>query len=130
MTKPEELSNYIDYLVENCRVPTEIPPTVKEYLDSLIQSSVSNKPILTEAGCEILEYLQSLKDPNNLKAKDIADGMGISSRKISGSIRKLVADNFVEKFGTNPVMYTLTEKGKEFDIINFKETIKNGKEAS
>lgn len=125
MTKQEEFINYFNYLVANCKVPTEIPPAAKSFLDDLVQRTTATKPVLTDTGCEILEHLQSLKDPKNLKAKDIAEGMGISSRKISGSMRKLVADNFVEKFGSNPVMYSLTEKGKNFDIMNFKETMKD-----
>ncbi len=87
------------------------------------------KPALTESGCQILEYLQSA-NAKNLKAKDIADGMAISSRKISGAIRKLVTDGFVEKFGTNPVIYSLTEKGKQFDIKDYKEKMNNEKEAN
>ena len=121
MTKQEELVNYVNYLVANCKVPTTIPENVQNYLDDLVKASVVNKPILTDTGCEILEYLQSLDNPKDLKAKDVAEGMGISSRKISGSMRKLVTDNFVEKSGTNPVLYTLTAKGKDFDIENFKK---------
>ena len=86
--------------------------------------SLDNKPMFTESGLQILEYLQSV-DSKGLKAKDIADGMGISSRKVSGAIRKLVSDNFVDKFGQNPVIYSLTEKGKNFDIENYKERINN-----
>ena len=50
------------------------------------------------------------------KAKDIADGLYISSRAVSGSLRKLVTDGFCEKVGTDPVVYTLTEKGKNYKI--------------
>lgn len=54
--------------------------------------------------------------------------MEISSRKVSGSIRKLVSDGFVEKFGSNPVVYTLTEKGKNFDIEKYRGELNNEKE--
>lgn len=83
------------------------------------------KPMFTESGLQILEYLQSC-DTTNLKAKDIADGMQVSSRKVSGSIRKLVSDGFVDKYGQNPVIYMLTEKGKNFSIEDYKEKINNG----
>ncbi len=46
------------------------------------------------------------------KAKDIAEGLMMSSRRVSGSIRKLVTDGYVEKIGQDPVIYALTEKGK------------------
>ena len=41
----------------------------------------------------------------------------VSSRTISGAIRKLVTDGYVEKVGQEPVIYALTEKGKNI-VIN------------
>ena len=51
------------------------------------------------------------------KAKDIGEGLFISSRAVSGAIRKLVTDGYVEKIGQEPVVYALTEKGKTVEII-------------
>ena len=51
------------------------------------------------------------------KAKDIAEGLFISSRGVSGAMRKLVTDGYVEKVGQDPVIYSLTEKGKIVEII-------------
>ena len=42
--------------------------------------------------------------------------MGISSRGASGTMRKLVNDGFCEKIGQDPVIYSLTEKGKNYVI--------------
>ena len=84
-----------------------------------------SKPEVTEAGIGILEFMQN-SETSNLKAKDIAEGMDISSRKVSGSIRKLVTDGFVEKFGKSPVIYSLTEKGKNFDTIAYKNKMNEG----
>ena len=50
-------------------------------------------------------------------AKDIGEGLFISSRAVSGAIRKLVTDGYVEKIGQDPVVYALTEKGKTVEII-------------
>ena len=50
------------------------------------------------------------------KAKELADALMISSRSASGSCRKLVTDGFVEKIGKDPVIYTLSSKGKEIII--------------
>ena len=50
------------------------------------------------------------------KAKDIAEGLFISSRTVSGAMRKLVADGFVEKVGQDPTIYSLTENGKNINI--------------
>ena len=43
--------------------------------------------------------------------------MGISSRGASGAMRKLVNDGVCEKLGQDPVIYSLTEKGKNYVII-------------
>jgi predicted transcriptional regulator len=51
-----------------------------------------------------------------LRAKDIAEGLFINSRAVSGAMRKLVTDGFVEKLGENPVIYSITEKGKNIKI--------------
>ena len=126
MSKCKKFLDFFDYLVANCKELVILPDEVKEYYDILRsqEDKYVDKPLLTETGLQILEYLQG-SDSKSLKAKDIADGMGISSRKVSGSIRKLVTDEFVEKFGSNPVIYTLTNKGKNFDIENYKNSVGN-----
>ena len=44
---------------------------------------------------------------NIFKAKDIGEGLGISSRSVTGSIRGLVNLGLITKEGKNPVMYSL-----------------------
>lgn len=103
-------------------------PMVKELEDLLkAQDSGAGKPEITEAGLAILEYMQNCES-TNLKAKDIAAGMNQASRKVSGSIRKLVTDGFVDKYGQNPVIYSLAEKGKTFDIQAYKEKLSQNNE--
>jgi predicted transcriptional regulator len=51
-----------------------------------------------------------------LKARDVAEGLFISSRAVSGSLRKLVNDGFCEKVGQDPVVYALTDKGRNYKI--------------
>ena len=87
---------------------------VKAYIDTLMTSK-NDKPEITDNGKIILDYMQK-SDLPMFKAKDIADGLYISSRAVSGSLRKLVTDGFCEKVGTDPVVYTLTTKGKEYKI--------------
>ncbi len=98
-----------------------------ELSDFLEAQGINSKPEITEAGIQILEYMQNC-DKTTLRSKDIADGMGVSSRKVSGSIRKLVTDHFVDKFGSSPVTYSLTEKGKNFDIENYKASLESKEE--
>lgn len=86
-------------------------------------ASAATRPAFTEMGLEILSYMQSGHEKNN-KAKDIAEGMEMPSKKVSGAMRKLVTDGYVEKYGQSPVIYSLSEKGINFDIESYKESLK------
>ena len=124
MSKPFEL---FEGIITNYGLPRD-DEMVKELSDLLqTQGSGKAKPEVTESGLIILEYMQKT-DSANFKAKDIADGMGLPSRKVSGALRKLVNDEYADKFGSNPVIYSLTTKGKEFDIEAYKEKIENKEE--
>ena len=84
---------------------------------NILKEVKDEKPVLTENGKIILQYLQENANIRCWKAKDIAERIGISSRGASGTMRKLVNDGFCEKIGQDPVIYSLTEKGKNFEII-------------
>lgn len=120
--KYKRFIEYFDWLVQNCKEPVNLSDEVQDVYNLLREQQNMEKPMFTESGLAILEYLQSC-DATSWKAKDIADGMIISSRKISGAIRKLVTDGFVDKYGQNPVIYSLTEKGKNFDIDGYKNNL-------
>lgn len=124
MNKYKQFLDYFDWLVENCRQPVVMPDEVQDVYNMLQEQQAMEKPMFTESGLSILEYLQTC-DAKSLKARDIADGMVISSRQVSGAIRKLVTDGFVDKYGQNPVIYSLTEKGRNFDINEYKENLRN-----
>ena len=81
-----------------------------------MQNTVKEKPELTDNGKLILKYMQDHPETITWKAKDVAEGLFISSRTVSGSMRKLVTDSFAEKVSEQPVIYTLTEKGKNYKI--------------
>ena len=51
-----------------------------------------------------------------LKAKDIAEAIAVSSRQVSGAMRKLVIDGYVEKIGQDPIVYAITDKGRSLSI--------------
>ena len=83
-----------------------------------LQIGESNgKPKFTDNGKLILNFLKENKETyNNLfKAKEVGEGIGISSRAASGAMRKLVNDGYIEKIGENPVVYALTLLGIETD---------------
>ena len=87
---------------------------IKVYIDALMDSK-NDKPELTDNGKVILDYMQK-SDVPMLKARDVAEGLFISSRAVSGSLRKLVNDGFCEKVGQDPVVYALTDKGRNYKI--------------
>jgi len=89
---------------------------IQAYLN-VLKEDKSDKEELTENGKIILNYLQSHVDIKLWKAKDLAEQIGISSKGVSGAMRKLVNDGFCEKIGQSPIVYTITDKGKNF-IIN------------
>lgn len=94
---------------------TLMTDNVKQYLEALMDNT-KDKPELTDNGKLVLKFLQEHSDVAAWKAKDIAEGLYLSSRTVSGSIRKLVTDGFVEKIGQDPVIYTLADKGKNYKI--------------
>lgn len=122
MNKYKQFLDYFDWLVENCKQSVVMPDEVQDVYNMLQEQQAMEKPMFTESGLSILEYLQSC-DAKSLKARDIADGMVISSRQVSGAIRKLVTDGFVDKMGSSPVIYSLTTKGKDFDIKSYKNSL-------
>ena len=74
------------------------------------------KPLFTDNGKLILKFLQEHQDTPMWKARDIAEGLFISSRAVSGAMRKLVTDGFVEKVGQDPTIYSLTDSGKAITV--------------
>lgn len=84
------------------------------YFDALKAEKTVEKPRFTDNGKLILKYMQDEHEKYNnmFKAREIAEGIFIQSRSVSGSIRKLVTDGYVEKIGADPVVYALTEEGK------------------
>ena len=78
----------------------------------------SKKVKFTDNGKLILQYMRENLDAtqNMFKAREVAEGIFISSRSVSGSMRKLVSDGYVEKLGQDPIIYSLTETGKTVSL--------------
>lgn len=111
MTKCEEFLDFVDYLMQNCKEPITLSENVQDYLDALRNSNKNSQKEFTNNGKAILQWLQSAP-AGMYKARDIAEGMDVSSKAVSGAMRKLVSDGFAEKVGKDPVVYSITEKGK------------------
>lgn len=113
MSKREEFIKYVNQLKENSTI--EMNEEAEIYWNHILNSEdEKDKPAFTENGKTILKYMQENPEPTCKKAKDIGDGLGISSKAISGAIRKLVTDGYVEKIEGKPSTYILTNKGIEF----------------
>lgn len=89
------------------------------YFESLKKDKGHSKAI-TENGIKILQFMQeNWENRNNIfKAAEIGEGLFMSGRSVSGSMRKLVADGYVVKEGKDPVCYSITEAGKSFELTN------------
>lgn len=75
---------------------------------------------MTENGAKILHFMiENENRYNNIfKAKDIGEGLFISARSVSGSMRKLLSDGYCSKIGNDPVCYSLTNEGKSYSFDN------------
>jgi hypothetical protein len=117
MSKKSEFINYVKALISGQEEPIEPSEDAKSYWEALCGGNTDDKPIFTDNGKLIMKYLQELPtDAPMMKAKEIAEGMFVSSRAVSGAMRKLVTDGFVEKVGQDPVMYALTDAGRNIKI--------------
>ncbi len=83
------------------------------YFNELKNNKIKESIPITENGAKIVNFMKLNKNKYNnaFKAKDIGEGLFCSSRSVSGSMRKLISDGFVEKIGKDPVTYAITDKG-------------------
>jgi DNA-binding MarR family transcriptional regulator len=122
MSKKEKFINEIKVLIEQALSCQEMPfeglsSDALDFWNGLQVSGDNGKPKFTENGKLVLAYMRENKDQyNNLfKAKELGEGLSISSRTASGAMRKLVTDGYAEKIGESPVVYALTELGVNTD---------------
>jgi hypothetical protein len=117
MSKKQEFINYVEENLMSKVNIENIPEGVQIYWEAFKGKKEEDKPLFTDTGKLILGYMQEHQtDMPIAKARDIGEGLFISSRKVSGSIRKLVTEGYVEKVGQDPVVYELTDKGRTANI--------------
>lgn len=115
MSIKQEFIEFVEKVVQEFNV--EMPEGVQKYFDAMKSVPEKEKPMFTDGGKQILKYMKDNHvEGETVTAKQVAEGMGISSRSVSGALRKLVTDGFMEKAGTDPVVYALTCKGAEVTI--------------
>lgn len=100
-------------VIENYFANSEQPPGAVSYFNKLKNTPVKEKPLVTEKGKIVLDFLKANPD-QEYTAKDIAEELQVSSRQVSGSARKLITDNFVEKTSIEGATstYKITDDGK------------------
>lgn len=132
MTEKEEFLKTVESLLKVMDSPSEtidrntihFNDQSKKYCEFLITqgkanpTSMGSASIFTDTNLKILICMrENYKKHNNVfSSKSIGDEIFMTSRSVSGSIRKLVELGFVEKMGKNPVSYSLTQKGIEYDL--------------
>lgn len=113
--KKQEFINFIRNLMDK-NPDEQMNEEAALYWEALQTSNEEKeKPLFSENGKLILKFLQENQETNLWTSKNLGQALGISSRSVSGSMRKLVDNGFVEKMGESPIAYTITEKG-----INYK----------
>ena len=123
MTNKEIFINTVEQLIAHSK--DMIPTEAIEYLNQLKAIPEKEKAPFTENGARVLLWMQENYDHYNniLKAKEIAEGMfaingtPVTSRTVSGAMRKLITDRYVEKTAGTPVCYSLTSLGKTVEVI-------------
>ena len=119
MSKKQEFIKFFEEVLDASKVDSrdQWPENALLYWDAFRGADESGeKPLFTDNGKLIIKFLQDNQTTPMWKARDIAEGLFISSRAVSGAMRKLVSDGFVEKVGQDPVIYSLTENGKNINI--------------
>ena len=91
-----------------------VPPEALDFFEDYKKGKTSNRKEITEKGITILKGLREVGDW--ITAKSLGEKIDMSGRSVSGSLRKLVEDGFVEKKASTPAVYKVSEKGITYEI--------------
>ena len=121
MSKKQAFIDYVEELIvatDGNRYPVVMSEDARVYWEALKAKEETEKPLFTEGGKAILKWMQDNYSVfnNTMSAKQIGDGLFMSGRSVSGSIRKLITLGLVDKRGKDPVCYSLTEIGKQKEL--------------
>lgn len=112
----KDFIDLVEALLENVTLDTEDEKckSALEYFENF--KAEKPKAEFTENGAKILQWMKD-NHAENLSAKAIGEELFMNSRSVSGAIRKLVSDGYVDKTDGNPKLYSITNKGLEKEII-------------
>jgi len=112
----ERKNIFIDTVEELFRAyPMSVPAEALDFFEDYKKGRGGSKPF-TEKGIAVLKAMREVDDW--IIAKSLGEKMDVSGRSVSGTLRKLVTDGYVEKREGNPASYRITEAGK---TCNFEE---------
>ena len=114
MSKKQKFIEVVEGLFEEVE---DLDQDVLDYFETLKKKRSSSRSVeMTENGYNIVEYMQNNweETDNKFLSKEIGEGLFTSSRSVSGAMRKLVTDGYVDKSEDSPIIYSLTDKGKEY----------------
>lgn len=114
MSKKQAFIDYVRPLFES--IDSYVPDEAWDFWKALIAEKSTEKPPFTENGKLILQFFKDNQNVETWKTKDVAEALGLSSRSVAGSSRKLVTDGYLEKVGSDPIFYMLTTKGKNVNL--------------
>ena len=114
MTAKENFISEIEKLLKT----NTINEDAMNYFTEFKNGTVKNSSVITEKGAAILRFLQTQPSTNYaFTAKMIAEELNMNTRSISGTMRKLLNDGYVEKLTTlTPITYQITPAGLAFDL--------------
>ena len=125
MNKKKAFIDVIDYALDDLENYTDVFPkdiliAALEFFEDFKNGKIKNSGAMTENGKKLLSWMQENVDTmtNLFTSKEAAEALFTSGRSIAGSMRKLVNDGYVEKTGKDPVQYSLTEAGKNYQFDN------------
>ena len=122
MTDRESFVDYVGRIIEEFDkdiTKTTHGEQVRRYWKVLLDGEETDKRV-TENGQKILIFMQENEEAMNniFTSKEIAEALFVSGRSISGSMRKLFGDGYINKEGNNPVKYSLTDLGRNLSLKN------------
>lgn len=122
MTDKESFLDYVGRIIEEFDkdiTKTTHGEQVRRYWKVLLDGEETDKKV-TENGQKILIFMQENEEAMNniFTSKEIAEALFVSGRSISGSMRKLFGDGYINKEGNNPVKYSLTDLGRNLSLKN------------
>ena len=112
----DERKNVFIETVENLfnAYPMNVPAEALEFFEDYKRGKSSNRKEITEKGIAIILALR--ENSEWITAKALGEIMDVSGRSVSGSMKKLVEDGYVDKRAGTPSAYKITEKGMTCEL--------------